>query len=291
LAWGENIGWIQFDPSPDSTFGVRTEWRPGEFFVRSDVNQDRAVDLSDAVWILNFLFLGRNIQCADAADVNDDGSGDIADAVYLLLFYWTAFEYLHLDWELSFPWLNLGNGFAMYPKLIQWYEFTGTLGGSFWIMLVNILLFKWIRRIVTLPGSRVPLIINGVVIVLLLAVPMLISLNLYNHYEEKGKTAEVIISQPNIDPWSEQYTLPASEVIRRTFDPVKPLLTQNTEFVVCPESAIQEDLWHHTINKSGSIRKIRQLMAGYPKLNVVIGASTFRLFGEDELIEGDWNSG
>ena len=207
-----------------------------------------------------------------------------SNAVYLLLFYWIAFEYLHLDWDLSFPWLNLGNGFAMYPRFVQWYEFTGTLGGSFWILLVNILLFKWLKQLTRVPRSRTLLIVNGVIIILFLAVPMLISLRLYNNYEEKGETAEVIISQPNIDPWSEQYTLPTSEVIRRTFDPVKPLLTQNTEFVVCPESAIQEDLWHHNINKSRSIRKIRELMAGYPNLNMVIGASTFRLFGENESL-------
>ena len=52
-------------------------------------------------------------------------------AIYLLLFYWVAFEFVHLDWDLSFPWLNLGNGFAMYTKWVQWYEYTGTLGGTF----------------------------------------------------------------------------------------------------------------------------------------------------------------
>ncbi|HML86425.1 MAG TPA: hypothetical protein PKE52_14820, partial [Bacteroidales bacterium] len=57
----------------------------------------------------------------------------------LLLFplFWIAFEWWHMNWDLSWPWLNLGNGFGAYPKMIQWYEFTGILGGSLWVLLVN----------------------------------------------------------------------------------------------------------------------------------------------------------
>jgi hypothetical protein len=54
-------------------------------FLRGDANGDGAQDISDAVAILSFLFLGEGINdCKDAADVNDDGSNDISDAVALL---------------------------------------------------------------------------------------------------------------------------------------------------------------------------------------------------------------
>ena len=43
--------------------------------------------------------------------------------------YWLAFEYLHLNWELSWTWLTLGNVFAATPRNVQWYEYTGVLGG------------------------------------------------------------------------------------------------------------------------------------------------------------------
>ena len=46
------------------------------------------------------------------------------------IFYWCAFENIHLNWEISWPWLTLGNGLAMFPKWIQWYEFTGVFGGT-----------------------------------------------------------------------------------------------------------------------------------------------------------------
>ena len=43
------------------------------------------MDLSDAVSILGWLFLGaREPSCPDAADANDDGGIDLSDAVYVL---------------------------------------------------------------------------------------------------------------------------------------------------------------------------------------------------------------
>jgi len=54
-------------------------------FVRSDVNDDGRRDISDAVRILDWLFLGANDPpCADAADANDDGRVDISDASWIL---------------------------------------------------------------------------------------------------------------------------------------------------------------------------------------------------------------
>ena len=39
-----------------------------------------------------------------------------------------------LNWDISWPWLTLGNVFATHPEWVQWYEYTGTLGGSLWVL-------------------------------------------------------------------------------------------------------------------------------------------------------------
>jgi apolipoprotein N-acyltransferase len=62
-----------------------------------------------------------------------------------LILFWLTFEYVHLNWELSWPWLTLGNVFASRPGWVQWYEFTGTSGGSLWVLLVNLLVFLLLR--------------------------------------------------------------------------------------------------------------------------------------------------
>ena len=33
---------------------------------------------------------------------------------------WLSWEWIHQYWDLSWPWLNLGNGFATIPQLVQW---------------------------------------------------------------------------------------------------------------------------------------------------------------------------
>ena len=50
-------------------------------FVRGDANQDGTVDITDSIFILNWLCLGGpEPPCLDAADTNDDGCVNIVDA-------------------------------------------------------------------------------------------------------------------------------------------------------------------------------------------------------------------
>ncbi len=56
-------------------------------FQRSDANADAKIDLSDAVFTLNYIFRGAaEPPCHKAADANDDGSLDISDPIYALVF-------------------------------------------------------------------------------------------------------------------------------------------------------------------------------------------------------------
>ena len=43
---------------------------------------------------------------------------------------WLAWEHSYQTWQVTWPWLVLGNSFATSIKHIQWYEFTGSLGGT-----------------------------------------------------------------------------------------------------------------------------------------------------------------
>jgi hypothetical protein len=56
-------------------------------FQRGDANGDGRPDISDGMFVLNYLFQGgRSPACLDAADVNDKGGIDISDSIYLLAF-------------------------------------------------------------------------------------------------------------------------------------------------------------------------------------------------------------
>ena len=63
-------------------------------------------------------------------------------AYFSLIVFWLTFEYLHLNWDLSWPWLTLGNCFSESLFLINWYEYTGVLGGTLWILFLNVLFYS-----------------------------------------------------------------------------------------------------------------------------------------------------
>jgi hypothetical protein len=60
----------------------------GTEFIRGDANNDKDVDLSDAIAILSDLFLGNSAAspCRDSLDVDDNGAPEITDAINLLTF-------------------------------------------------------------------------------------------------------------------------------------------------------------------------------------------------------------
>jgi hypothetical protein len=66
---------------------IQDSQNPGELFIRGDANGDGAIDITDAISILQANFLGRPvIPCRDAADLNDDTAVDITDPLMALEF-------------------------------------------------------------------------------------------------------------------------------------------------------------------------------------------------------------
>ena len=127
-------------------------------------------------------------------------------ALLFLVTLWISFEKLHLGWEFSWPWLNLGNGFSEYFTWIQWYEYTGTFGGTLWVWLLNVILFKGFL-LYRKGTSKVVLKRLVLTSASLIIIPIGISLVLLNTYSHTGETVNVIALQPNIDPYSEKYNM------------------------------------------------------------------------------------
>ena len=114
-----------------------------------------------------------------------------------LILLWIAMEYLHLNWSLSWPWLTIGNVFANFPLVVQWYEFTGFLGGSLWVMLVNILMFRIYQQ-------KNKAIFIPIFVILL---PFFISIFMFFDFEvEEDQSINVLIVQPNVDPYIDKFS-------------------------------------------------------------------------------------
>jgi apolipoprotein N-acyltransferase len=205
-------------------------------------------------------------------------------AYFALICYWVAFEYLHLNWDLNWPWLNLGNGFAHYYKWVQWYEFTGIFGGTIWILSVNVLIFYMIKKLHVhhQENRRTYKIVLPATIILLIFLPIIFSYYLYYSYTEKNKPVRCVVAQPNIDPYSEQYNLPPTAVVERIMQLARPKLDTSTQFLIAPESALQETMWENDLTSFASIRLLKGAVAPFPALNTLVGGSTFYQLHPDE---------
>ena len=229
-------------------------------------------------WLFNAMFMGIVFQVYHYVRKHVYG---VNKGYFVLPFLWITFEFIHVNWKLTWPWLNLGNGFEVYGHWVQWYEYTGILGGTLWIIIVNLLLFMAIRPV---QKTKNVIYLNVGLALTILLVPMLISYLIYYNYEETVDPIEVVISQPNLDPYTEQYTVPPVEVVERNLKLVEPLLDSNTDFVVAPESALQEAIWEGHLDWSPSLKRLNGFVEENPHLGIVIGASTFRRIPDGEKI-------
>jgi apolipoprotein N-acyltransferase len=112
-------------------------------------------------------------------------------------------------------------------------------------------------------------------IFLWIAIPLIFSYYIYSTYTEAKHPVNFVVVQPNIDPYSEQYSLPPQQVIGKIMALASPAIDSNTNFLVAPESAIQENLWENDLTSFTSIRLLKQAIAPFPRLNMLIGGSTY----------------
>ncbi len=198
--------------------------------------------------------------------------------VFFIIFF-LAFEFMELHWDFNFPWLNLGNSFAKYPALVQWYEFTGIAGGSLWILLSNVFALFFLNGVLEKYFNKKINYFLGII----LALPIIISLTMYFTYnEEKTQGTNVVVVQPNLDPYSEQYNLSPQDVCNIITGLTLQKADKETDFVLCPESCIQEYAWEEYIEDVGSIAYLRDFSNRFPKLEFVAGISSRKKVDESQ---------
>ncbi len=194
------------------------------------------------------------------------------------IIFWLAFEFIYLHGEISWTWLILGNGFSHNTEIIQWYEYTGVLGGSLWVLLANILIINTINSFIFDKTKRLK-IYNLIGTGIILFFPIIFSLWIYSHYTETKNPQEVVIVQPNIDPYHEKFGGMTDEQQMQVFlNLADSLVTDSTKFVIGPETAIPNGIWEGEINHYLTIDKIKAFIKKHPQVNIVIGASTFKLY-------------
>ena len=196
-------------------------------------------------------------------------------AYVLLVSGFLCVEYLNLqNEEISWPWLVLGYSLANSHTYAQWYEFTGSLGGTLWILITNVLVFEYIIT------QKRKFIISAISVVLLGVVT---SKTIYHTYSTEGaERVKVGIVQPNFDPYSEKFVMGKDQQIK-IVDSLMQTLPADLDFVVTPETTFDELLEEDYIEYSPTIIFLKKrLAANFPNADLVLGSSTYLNYYTEE---------
>lgn len=200
-----------------------------------------------------------------------------------LIAIWMSFEKFHLGWELTWPWLNLGNVFSDYPKLIQWYDTLGATGGSFWILLINVLIFYTVR-IWEAGRKRKELIKNSSIVAALIIIPMIISVVKYNQFDEKPiGSVNVLMLQPDLDPYAEKYTQDSLTIENDLLSLAERNSKTKIDYYIAPETALpgRGSISETAFEKSVILNNLKGFLTKHPGSVFATGISSHRFFTND----------
>jgi len=200
-----------------------------------------------------------------------------SQALLGLVAFWLCFEWVHLNWSISWPWLTLGNGLSPIAPMIQWYEYTGVAGGSLLIWVMNILAFQFLlaqqqRKLVQVG------IFGASIFLLWLFVGWMSYLSQWNPGKENTKE-NIVVVQPNIDPYQKFESLNTAQQIEKLVSISKSKIDSNTSLLVWPETAMSAADWQDNILANRYYQPVFQLLQQYPNLQLVSGIETFKRYG------------
>ncbi len=192
--------------------------------------------------------------------------------------YWITFEYIYLNQEVSWTWLNIGNCFGQYPSWVQWYEYTGVFGGALWALVANVLGFQMLKKYEENDSiEKIGLLKMGVWILL----PLITSIVMYTQHEDKGEEVEVVVVQPNLEPHYVKFSLNRREQLQRFVSLSQKALTDSTDYLVFPETSFNR-VDFDAILRDRSMVPIKAMVDRYPGLKLITGISTQRELTADE---------
>ncbi len=195
----------------------------------------------------------------------------------VFVFSWLGFEYLHHNWSLTWPWLTLGNGLAKFPEIVQWYEYTGTAGGSLWILIVSALLYSIFSDMNKLK------VLSAIGIFLL---PIFVSFLIFKNYElnpsNSSNTVEVVVLQPNFNTFTQKWSagkdfIPYYEQLKIMIEKSREKLTQKTAFLVWPETSISGSHRESYFKSGEYFGALKTFLKDYPNLSLVAGFDSYEL--------------
>jgi len=199
--------------------------------------------------------------------------------------FWICFEKFHFTWELSWPWLTLGNAFAFQHKWVQWYDISGVFGGSLWVLFANIFAY-YTYRTFQVTRKRKILVKNILIFsLIIIIIPIIFSLIKYNSFElHSESTIDALLLQPDVDPYTEKYNTSGQKIVTELLDLAEKKSSKNVDFFIAPETAIPGygEINEDTFTENQVLNDIQNFTRKYYKSIFLTGASTYRIYYDEQ---------
>ncbi|MFC4231783.1 apolipoprotein N-acyltransferase [Parasediminibacterium paludis] len=203
-----------------------------------------------------------------------------------LVAFWMLFEYIHLNWQLSWPWLTLGNVFASHPSWVQWYEYTGVSGGTLWILIVNIALKEMILKF-QVSGFKFQEKANGKsigIFIALISIPFIFSAIISQRFKiiHPINSSDVVIIQPNIDPYQKFNSNSIAQQVQILVRLSEQNMDSSTKLIIWPETAMsaQEEQGH--VAESDIYKPVFNFINQHPNITIISGIETYKMYGSEK---------
>ncbi len=204
-----------------------------------------------------------------------------------LISFYIALEYLQQTWDLSFPWMTLGNGLAGMHQLAQWYDYTGIYGGSLWILISNILAFEAYKKLKSQTGY-LKFRTTGIW-ALVVIIPISISLTRYYTTDQKGTPSNVVVVQPNIDPYLKLNEIPPATQIRILTHLSDSIGQPNTEYFIWPETAIPNYADEAQIRSTPDFITLQNFLGKYKNGTLITGIESVKFYPDKKTITAKYD--
>lgn len=193
---------------------------------------------------------------------------------------WLSYEYLHHHWDLSWPWLTLGNAWSVAPPVIQFISITGFWGLSFWMVSIASLVYDEVHHP---ERSTTWNLVASVVVLPLISLPLWFSNISADEAinEPKTRKATMGVVQPNFDSYEDYGGFSTAEAAtQHILDLTDSLLNiHELDGVYLPENSIEPRV---SSNYSYRTTRMIQDYVDQHDLPFVGGATYFDYFSNDQ---------
>ena len=114
----------------------------------------------------------------------------------------------------------------------------------------------------------------------IIIIPSVISITrYYTIKQDEADGTEVIIIQPNTDPYTEKFVVPFEDQLKRVIAMVDAVATDETDWIITPETTVDDPVNLDDLNNDKYVKMIKEMLSIISREHsVVTGLVSYRLY-------------